>query len=356
MKITIRPFSAFLIALSAMLPGSLRAEFKPATGTEGLFIRTFALGGTTAYAGTSKGVYLSTDTGSTWRKAGTGEPANQVMSLAVSGTTIVAGHLDSGVSVSKDGGLTWATSRKGITGDPDPYSVGIRGDELFAGTIDGLFRSTDGGANWKFEVEGGFVGIATSGTATYALDVGGLLYHSAAAGQPFTEKNKDINNGAHLSVNFAALTAEGDRLYAGSDRAVWRSEDRGATWKNVGYNATSSIYSSIVTGLVPREGLLAASTSSSGIFISGNRGDSWVWAGQGLPIGNSRGVLVLGSRILAGTHAGVYTRALTDLPSSIRRAPEHARTAAPHGPLHALRLHEVRADGKARPQAPRLAP
>ena len=333
------------------MPISIRADFTASTGTEGRFIRGMVASGTTVYAGTDQGVYRSMDSGATWAKSGTGGSAVQVMSIDASGNTVIAGLYGIGVTVSTDGGATWKGSRDGFD-VPDVFSVAIRGTELLAGTVDGLYRSQDGGTSWTLHVAGSYPAIQVTGTDAFALEVGGALYHSPAAGQPFVMTIEDFTT-SNPFISLASLASEGDRFYAGGDRgAVFRSEDRGVTWTRVGANSAVKIpFSSIVVALVPAQGFLLACTSTRGVYLSGDRGDKWVHAGQGLPIGNTRGLMVIGGKILVGTFEGVYTRPLTDLPSSIRRAPALPRTAVVHSPIQVLRLLALRADGKSMPQA-----
>jgi hypothetical protein len=330
-----RAAATLILGMMSVLACSAWADFAPTQGTTGRFIRVLATSGSAIYAGTDRGVYRSTDTGTTWAVSGAGGPSVQVMSMAVSGNTVVAGYLDSGVAVSEDGGLTWKTSRQGFI-DPDVYSVGIRGTQILAGTIDGLFSSADGGANWEPAWMGGaFAAIVTRGTEAFAMEAGGELRYSSAPGQNFIVRNADISGGAFSSANFFSMASEGDAFFAGSDRGVWRSPDKGVTWQAVGASSQVKIpASAYVVALAVAEGFLLAGTNSYGVYLSGNRGDAWVYAGQGLPLGYCRGLLVLGGKVLVGTgNNGVYRRDLADLPSSIRPAPHGAMArSAAQGP------------------------
>jgi photosystem II stability/assembly factor-like uncharacterized protein len=71
---------------------------------------------TTLYAGTSRGVFKSTDGAANWIVANTGLPAFSVPSLAVNPmtpTTLYAGTAGDGVYKSTDGGATWQPTGQG---------------------------------------------------------------------------------------------------------------------------------------------------------------------------------------------------------------------------------------------------
>lgn len=53
-----------------------------------------------------------------------------------------------GIFRSTDGGANWRASNKGLPGD-FILSIGVFGPDIFAGTyLNGVFRSTDNGATW----------------------------------------------------------------------------------------------------------------------------------------------------------------------------------------------------------------
>src|SRR4051812_43453471 len=73
-----------------------------------------------------------------------------VTCFAISGQNIFAGTDGGGVFLSTDSGTTWTPVNKGIT-NPRITALTISGTTVFAGAsygYDGLFRSTDNGKNW----------------------------------------------------------------------------------------------------------------------------------------------------------------------------------------------------------------
>jgi hypothetical protein len=140
----------------------------------------------TVYAGTNgSGVYKSTNGGAGWSGGGTGA----VKSLAVDPHTpaiIYAGTDDLGVLKSTDGGMTWSAVNTGLTSYIEALGLhpGIRvvavdplvPTTVYAGTVAGVFKSTDAGGSWSLtghptlvsvRVNPGIVirGTASTGTA-----------------------------------------------------------------------------------------------------------------------------------------------------------------------------------------------
>ena len=72
-----------------------------------------------------------------------------VHTLAIKGTKIIAGTGLSGVYVSSDSGTSWSAVNNGIT-DLWITAFAVRDSIIYTGTRNGggVFRSTDNGANW----------------------------------------------------------------------------------------------------------------------------------------------------------------------------------------------------------------
>lgn len=107
----------------------------------------------TVYAGTTKGLFKTTNGAASWTRIGESLPDQFVSWLAIdptaTNTLYVAGR--EGIAKSTDGGNTWRSMNKGLStlnmrmitiSSHDPRT-------LYAGTNgSGLYRSTDGGESW----------------------------------------------------------------------------------------------------------------------------------------------------------------------------------------------------------------
>jgi photosystem II stability/assembly factor-like uncharacterized protein len=107
------------------------------------------------FAGTgSSGVWKSTDGGVSWHPASAGLPTTQAVNALAAGpapaSIVYAGLNDGSIWKSTDSGVSWhpagaspdSSPIRSLAGDPN------HGNFLFAGTSQGLSRSTDGGASW----------------------------------------------------------------------------------------------------------------------------------------------------------------------------------------------------------------
>lgn len=182
--------------------------------------------------GTSGGMYLSEDGGNSWRLVtdlahhasvtslaqdpndrrvwyhGTGELLGA--SAAGGGNLMLWGH---GIFKSTDGGLTWSQLPSTIAGNQEHVldrffdvvwnlAVHPQGSTVFAATLGGLFRSTDGGGSWEF-----------------------VLGRDAAPNILTT----DVAVGADGAV-YAALGRNGNNY---EEYGIYRSTDLGNSWTNI---------------------------------------------------------------------------------------------------------------------------
>ncbi len=111
-------------------------------------VSTFTVSGSMLVAGTNKGILLSTDYGSTWKTSNTDLSSKIVKALSVKGTTIFAGTDSGGVYRSTDNGENWTAVNSGLT-NQKIQALTVYGSTLFAGTYGGgVFRSIDNGNTW----------------------------------------------------------------------------------------------------------------------------------------------------------------------------------------------------------------
>ncbi len=219
----------------------------PSTGLEALSPRAIALDRANPdmlYAGTYEmGVYRSTDAGRTWSKASAGISNLRIRGLVIDpsdGRVVYAGTDGGGVYKSVDGGTTWREVNRGLidktlrclVGDPDDSAT------LYAGTWHGIYRTTDAGQTWQANPDGLYdidvraiaINPADPQVVYAATDPGGV-HRSADGGWTW------LSSKTPLLQRILALTvdpAEPDRVFAGTTKGVFRSDDRGRTFRRAG--------------------------------------------------------------------------------------------------------------------------
>lgn len=276
---------ALLVGLSAA-HGAAAAQ-PPHPGRAGVVALAFDAGTRTIFKATAESLYRSGDEGGTWTAvtlpatAARGRIAAVAVSAGNKPALYVAGP-GMGVLRSDDGGRTWTSRSKGL---PSDKIVALAAHAAQPATVyvdvagHGIFRSTDGGARWKLMDRGprerivrfihtdmpgsmqtGWLFAATAKGVSRAMDCfcgwhgAGALGHAARAVAYDPGRPQDIyaatddalflsTNGGEQWVRINApapavsalvVTPSGD-LYAGTGGGVlFRSADRGSTWKRTG--------------------------------------------------------------------------------------------------------------------------
>ncbi len=237
-------FFSFLICLLASWSAT-NVYAQPAPGqwtnttlTAEAKVRVLAVNGTTVFAGTSTGVWSTTDNGTTWMQVNTGLTTTDVRSLAVGGTTIYAGTNGGGVFRSTDG-TNWTALNTGLT-HPVVISLAANGTDVYAGTFGGGVFSLSG-TTWKA------VNTGLSETAqVYSLTISG----------------NDLLAGGQLVVN--------------DPRHIYRSSDKGATWKATGGNTTTAVNPPFLVYSIAVNGATILAATSDGLYRSTDSGTTWV--------------------------------------------------------------------------------
>lgn len=179
--------------------------------------------------GTHNGLYRSTDGGRTWTPAELRGQDAMNLAPAKNGTTWVAGHLV--FAKSTDGGSSWSDVRpEGLpTLDLHGFAVDPRDARVLYAAVagQGLFRSRDGGAT-------------------------------------FGPVSREVGPG----VMALAVTQDGRILAGDMQQGLLVSRDGGKTWRQTLREPIMGL------ALNPRDEDVVLATSS-GIFRSTDRGDSW---------------------------------------------------------------------------------
>ena len=267
-----------------------------ASNSTGIFV------GGNAGSATTNGVYLSTDSGTTWTLKNTGITGNTKVAclLATSGSTLFAGKATNGIFKSTDNGDTWAAANTGLT-NTDVNFLLYNGTDIFAATYGGIFRSKDNGATWDAVNTGltntDVLGMAMLGNNLFAATLGGV-FTSNIDGDSWSAVNTGLTD-----LNIGTLFVDGSNLWAGtyfSSDSIFLSTDNGANWTR----KATGITNGWVEAFAKYGDELYAATVGAGIYKSTDTGDTWTAVNTGLTDQDVYDLLISGTTFLAATEGG----------------------------------------------------
>jgi photosystem II stability/assembly factor-like uncharacterized protein len=183
------------------------------------------------------------------------------------------GKTDGGLYVSRDGGVTWA-SQKDLNGQSIRALTNAPSDpKIFvAGTLEGVYRSTDSGDHWSL--------ISPAGS-------------------------KEI----HEIESAATDPTNPQVIYAGTWHLPWKTEDGGEHWKSIkeGIIDDSDVFSIIVD---PKDAKVVYASACSGIYKSEDAGEKFHKV-EGIPSTARRTRVLMQDpqnldTVLAGTTEGLF--------------------------------------------------
>lgn len=224
-----------------------------------------------AFAATTAGLFRSADGGSTWSDTDLlgGTMPGKIVFDPVQKSTLYVASAD-GLYVTNDRGHSWreiSPNRRHFA--IRSLAVRTKPFTLYVVNEEGLFSSTDRGASWssltgerddlnavEFEPPA-TLHVAANGSHYLRSDDGGKTWKSPAREWP------------HFSDFFVV----GSSVYARSDAAIWRSADRGATWKK--WKADDELPLRALVADPQKKGVVWAPALHDGVFISADDGATW---------------------------------------------------------------------------------
>lgn len=204
------------------------------------------------FAATTMGVFESVDGGDSWKKRMQGmKEILMVVSFAIDQTrpNVMYAGTTGGVYVSRDQARTWAKANQGLI-SPELLSSSralmvnalaidpTRPDTVYAGTLNGLYRTRDGARSWDRIAQDlpdqMIIATSVAPGATGTVYIAGRqgLYKSSDGGTIW----KAMNNGLEsLNIRSLAISpSEPDTMYLGTNgTGLYRSRDRGEHWEPV---------------------------------------------------------------------------------------------------------------------------
>ena len=268
------------------------------------------------------GVFKTTNGGQTWAEVYDGLP-NFGLAIDPQRPATVFSSAGGTIIKTNDGGNTW---RELSLSPPDPITFAIDPNQtntVFAGSgyMWGLYKSTDGGANWGSRVWFGNVfTVAVDPRNSAVVLIGtegdvqsGGVVKSTDGGLHWTQVRADPQ------VNVVVVDPFNSQvIYAGTEgRGILKSGDGGLHWAI----ANTGLSNLLVRAIAPHpryRNVLFAGTWEDGVFRSIDGGASWHSIGSGLQYPYILSLAIdpgTGKTLYAGTQAGgVYKLALEPPP------------------------------------------
>jgi photosystem II stability/assembly factor-like uncharacterized protein len=269
------------------------------------------VGHDTLYAGSfGHGIFRSQDRGATWARAGAGVTDPFILSLATGPDgTLYAGTFRGGVFRSRDEGKTWQPINGGLKRF-EVKALLVAGEEIYAGTGDGVYRLNAAGDRWSVVTTGlddilvHSLARAADGTLFAGTSGKGILrFKQEAPG--WVRMRHGLKDHEGMVENFIRVLVidQEQGLFAGTfDGGVFRSADGGATWRPI----SRALPNDSIRGIVLSEHGLVVATGN-GIFKTVDKGRQWTPVNQGLT--NLSIQVLIGSGtggLYAGTSSGVF--------------------------------------------------
>jgi photosystem II stability/assembly factor-like uncharacterized protein len=258
-------------------------------------------------AGTAHGVLVSDDSGKTWARIS--DPQNlemqSVTAVAVDSTNpdiMYAGtsHLP---WKTLDGGKSWQSIHTGMIDDSDVFSIYVdpaNPSDVFASACSGVYSTTNRGDQWRK-----LLGIPNTSRRTHVIrkDSSGVLYAGTTMGL-FKSPNQGANWKTLTDAQVNWMTFDpahpGSLYLAIENEGVGKSVNGGDTMQLMNHGFVDRTISSVAQSGTKLLALETQLGETSGIFVSGDRGESWS------QLGNVKGL------------AGVHLTAIVGMPSEDR--------------------------------------
>lgn len=286
-----------LLLLPGVLAAPARADWAPVPAVPATDVFSFFARGDTLLAGTGSLVWASTDGGATWSAGAPPAPTVQsVDALWFRDGRIWAGSFANGVFTSDDFGASWVQRNDGLTGGLFGSHLYVddfeqRGDSLFACTAGaGVYvTSLAGPVLWSrfgdaFQtwVSENVVELGANGDTLFAAaGANGFVFARARGEGDWSALTPIVP--VPSGLEYSSLASAGGRMFAGSQRGIFRRALPGAPWDFVGLHLGGTVY----TRLAAESGLLYAALHSpvagTRVFGTGDLGQNWVPLGTFAP-------------------------------------------------------------------------
>jgi len=291
------------------------------------------------FAGTNGGgVLFSNDYGTSWIVKGLTDTSVLCFASNEVGANIFAGTNGQGVKRSDNYGATWTTYNNGLTTE-DGKTVraivttpnGLGGINVFAGTDEGVFFSSNYGESWinKDLIYVNALAISDygiGGARLYASSIGNGIFTSSDNGASWTKISNGVPYGTIWPIALSINESGDTTLFASCPLDyIYRSTNNGANWTLIDNNnglKNSLVQAFAICPDAPEN--IFAGTGGGGVFLSTDNGTNWTEVNTNLTSTNVRSLIITsdgagGKYLFAGTiNGGIWRRPLADMITSVQ--------------------------------------
>jgi photosystem II stability/assembly factor-like uncharacterized protein len=272
------------------------------------------------FAATLNGCFRLIEGDSVWQESSNGLTSRYINCIVRDPrdpNTLVLGTESNGIFISRDGGEQWVNRwQHSIRSSVISIEMSNSGT-LWAGTMEGLYKSTDEGENWSFTQRRGRIEAIESrldhpNWVIYNVQYGGY-FRTEDNGATWVGSNSGIplnSWGYDRAKELISVPGESSTFFIATYLGhIYKSTDSGNTWQLFKANLMSHTLESLaINRSNPAE--MWTVSRDAGVYTSSNGGESWQKESPGLDIKSVQPKSILvsesGTIWLATEGQGVY--------------------------------------------------
>jgi hypothetical protein len=233
-----------------------------------------------------------------------------VSALALNGSTIAVGTLDDGVFISTNSGTSWSEANSGLP-ITQTFSLAVNGATMFAGVEDfGIFLSTNSGANWTSVITDPavkFRSLTVNATTVFSGTNWGVILYSTNTGATWAAVDPVFT---HTDVQL--LAANSGTVVVGDGDLLFCSNDNGSNWL---LRYTPQYYRLNSLTMLDSILFIAVSQGTNSVYYSKNTGETWKDFGFTI---EATSIAIGESYVFVGNGGGVWRRPRSEMSGMTR--------------------------------------